>query len=456
MNEVFEISGLWWLPDKPDSKIGGVLKFNPEKETRLELIGTFNNLKEDLNKLVLIDIINGISSDGEEITLHRCFEVNLHFSSGFPISFYNCGTIFVGAHFKNISNIKFNTIYINYSNLDQWVNIDGFDISQQPSGESIIKYKRPETIRTIINDELDILISFSLKGPNLNCVQRETRIEQTTHIGIKFSEEKHINEFRKFIFIIQNFLSLAVGSSVNPLSISGYKSGNQQVKIFYRLINATDKISILNPHEMLFTFKDISTRFEYIIKNWIDKAELLKPVSNLYFGTKYNSRMYLEHQFLSIMQALESYHGRIMNNNETPAPEFEEKKRKIIDSAPCEYKNWLSYKLEHSNQPHLRKRLEDICIMFESTVNEFILDRTNFINDAANTRNYLTHYDSRLKDKSARNEELYNIIKKLQLLAELCLLKEIGFSLKELNEIYSKYEIKRKYLSNKELNLGTN
>lgn len=325
----------------------------------------------------------------------------------------------------------------------------------QPSGESIIKYKRPENIVATIDDKLKILIYFEVNGPNLDYVQRETRIEQKTYIGIDFSDEMHLSVFKTHIFIIQNFLSLAVGTSVNPISIIGYKSGNQQVKIFYRLINAADKSQVLNPREMLFTFKEISTKFEYIIKNWIDKAELLKPVSNLYFGTKYNSKMYLEHQFLSIMQALESYHGRIMNNNEIPAPEFEEKKRKIIDSVPYEYKKWLSYKLEHSNQPHLRKRLEDICKIFESIINEFILDNTNFINDAANTRNYLTHYDPKLRDKSARNEELYNIIKKLELLTELCLLKEIGFSLKELNEIYSKYEIKRKYLSNKELNLIT-
>lgn len=138
MNEAFECSGLWWLPEKPDSKICGILKFIPEKETRLDLTGTFYNFKDNLNKLVLIDIINGISSEGEEITLHRCFEVNRHFSSGFPfpISSYNCGVIFIGAHFTNYNDIKLKEIYINYSNLDQWVNIEGFDIWFNRAGKA--------------------------------------------------------------------------------------------------------------------------------------------------------------------------------------------------------------------------------------------------------------------------------------------------------------------------------
>ena len=98
----------------------------------------------------------------------------------------------------------------------------------------------------------------------------------------------------------------------------------------------------------------------------------------------------------------------------------------------------------------------DICKKFESIINDLILDKTIFITNAANTRNYLTHYDPKLKDKSVRNEELYNLIKKLELLAELCLLTEIGFSSKELKDIYSKHEIKRKYLSDNDLNIIIN
>ena len=66
----------------------------------------------------------------------------------------------------------------------------------------------------------------------------------------------------------------------------------------------------LYPYDMLFTFKDISDRFEILLKNWFEKADTLGPVYDLYFGTLYNPRMYLQHQFLSLIQAIEVYHRR--------------------------------------------------------------------------------------------------------------------------------------------------
>lgn len=447
MKEAFEYNGLWWLPNKPDNKVCGILKFVPKKEILLDLTGTLENSDEDFNRATLIDVIHGLTSDGKEITLHRCFEIKRSFGSGFPISSYDCDIILVGAHYNSYTNIVFKEMYINYSNLDQWININGFDIQIRPGGESIIKYKKPNKIKALINRDLHLGIAFSSKGPNENIVQRETRIEQTAYIGIRFSEQKHLSEFKNINFIIHNFLSLAIGVPVHPLSIIGYASENnsEQVMIFYRSLDSPRTSEIINPYKMLFTFEDISTRFEDFLSNWINKAELLSPVCNLYFGIEYSSQMYLELQFLSIMQALESYHRRIMNHPEIPEHEFERKIKEILDSAPEDYKSWLKYKLAHSNQPHLRIRLNDLYERFEIIMNGFVANKDDFITNSVNTRNYLTHYNPELKNKSVKGEELLFIINKLKLMTELCLLAEIGFSLNDMNRMYSKYEKKRKY-----------
>ena len=60
------------------------------------------------------------------------------------------------------------------------------------------------------------------------------------------------------------------------------------------------------------------------------------------------------------------------------------------------------------------------------------------IEDIVNTRNYLTHYDVRLKNKALRGLKLVNINEKLEGLLELSFLKELDFSKEEINTIFKK------------------
>jgi hypothetical protein len=53
------------------------------------------------------------------------------------------------------------------------------------------------------------------------------------------------------------------------------------------------------------------------------------------------------------------------------------------------------------------------------------------------TRNYRTHFDDSKKDQAARGEELYEIMRKLSLVLEACLMEEIGFSPKKTKDAIS-------------------
>lgn len=59
------------------------------------------------------------------------------------------------------------------------------------------------------------------------------------------------------------------------------------------------------------------------------------------------------------------------------------------------------------------------------------------------TRNYLTHFDKRLKAEAAEGEELYHTTQKLKILLETCLLVELGFSLNEIKNLFSRSKANR-------------
>jgi len=448
MMEEFEYKGIWWLPDNPEKQISGTLTFTPSEGAVLDLIGSFEDIK-DMNKMLEPEIILGTTSNGKNITLHKCFETKSSVSlPGFQISSFYANVIFIGAHFQKSEDIKFKNISVHYSHLDEWTNISGFDIQYLPEREVAVKYKVPESIKASINDDYNIHIIFRAEYPVRSTVQKEANIKQITYIKIEASQEKILEEYWKTMYQIQNFLSLGVMSPVYPLTIEGTTEVNKTiiesktyyppVKIVYRLGDVRIVSKTLLPFDMLFTFRDISDRFEGFLKNWFGRAELLEPVYDLYFGTLYNPRMYLQHWFLSLVQAIESYHRRVMKNHELPEEEHNKRIAEILSMAPEKHVDWLKGELVYSNEPSLRSRLREIFEKYSDIVKDFIEDKDAFIQKVVITRNYLTHYDSNLKEQAAKGKELYQVTQKLRISLEICLLTELGFSLEDIRNLFSR------------------
>lgn len=447
----FEYKGIWWLPDKPEKQISGTLRFTPNEGAILDLIGSFKDIK-DINKMLEPEIILGISSNGKNITLHKCFETKSGANlPGLLTSSFYANEVFVGAHFQKSEDIKFRELSIRYSYLDGWVNISGFDIQYPDKKEVVIKYKQPEPIQASISEDCKIFIDITYLTHSI--VQKETSIKQKTYIKIEHSIEKSLDEYRGIMRNIQNFLSLGITEPVYPLAIIGITEANKQIindrpynppiEIYYRLPEISKAPRTLYPHDMLFTFKDISDRFEIFLKNWFEKANTLGPVYDLYFGTLYNPRMYLQHQFLSLIQAIEAYHRRKFEGKYLSDDDYEpiyEKLKEFISKLAIEpsFKEALNSKLNYGNEYSLRKRLKDLFEKYKEVVNNFIKDKDIFINKVVDTRNYLTHYDKNLKEKAVDGEQLYYVTQQLKIVIMICLLSELGFNFKEIKNLLAR------------------
>ena len=110
--------------------------------------------------------------------------------------------------------------------------------------------------------------------------------------------------------------------------------------------------------------------------------------------------MYLENQFLNLVQAIESYHRRQIKNHVLPKDEHKNRLEIVLDSVPGEYKEWLKDKLQHSNEPTLKERLIELFESIPEIINELIKDKEAFATQINNARNYFTHHDESLKKKA--------------------------------------------------------
>lgn len=453
MVEEFEYKGVWWLPDKPEKRISGTLRFTHSEGAVLDLIGSLKDI-QDMNKTLEPEIILGVSSNGKNISLHKCFETKSTLSfPGFQTSSFYANVVFIGAHFQKKEDIKFKKISIHYSHLDEWVNLSGFNIQHFfDKKEVIIKYKLPESIQASVGEDYKIFIDIRANGPIRSIIQKEASIKQRIYIRIELSEEKSFDKYLNIMHHIQNFLSLGIMESTYPLAIEGITEANKEiikdkvyyspVEIYYELPNISKTTKTILPFDMLFTFNDISNRFEIFLRNWFEKADLLKPICDLYFGTLYNPHMYLEHRFLSLIQAIESFHQRIYGGEYLSDKEYKHVydllMNAIPDSVKRDFRESLENKLKYGSEFSLRKRLKEIFNTYEEILNKFIKNKKVFIKKVIDTRNYQTHHDEDLRERAVSEEELYRLTEKLKILLEICLLTELGFTSKEIRNLFSR------------------
>src|SRR5660398_247446 len=78
----------------------------------------------------------------------------------------------------------------------------------------------------------------------------------------------------------------------------------------------------INRKEMFFQFEDISDNFEKYLNNWMKKSEI------------YNPTTYHEHKFLSLIQAIESYHRRVHDGKYVSEDEYAKIYEQLINAIP--------------------------------------------------------------------------------------------------------------------------
>jgi len=456
--EGFRYTGKWWLPDNPAIQIPGTLRFGQVDGAILDLQG---NLAEDTAMYYRFNpaIVNGISSDGKDFTLYRCLRGRMTIYHAEDFKRFETSTlfahnVFVGVAFKSEKDITFNQLRVRYSQFDAWVDISGFTFKDNRV-EQVLRYKQPNPIRILIDDELTLYIDFL--GSWAPYSVTEPRMTQRTWLVIVPSKPIHLEKYLQVMRRLEIFLSFAICEPIHPLDIRGKTefakvtkgdySFCEDVGVFYQLAS-TPKQRTTASFEPMFSYETIANRFEDILRNWFKKAERLEPIYELYFVSVYGRQMYQEQKFLCLIQALESYHRRMVNNRELPEKDHNKRIEEIMCHVPSEYQEWLERKLDYSNEPTLRRRLDELLNRFPTTASSLIENTGAFVSEVCKTRNYLTHYDPKLKDAVAKGNALDRITWQLTALVEMCLLEELGFTLDEVhNCVSTKYSGQKRFIA---------
>jgi len=449
----FKYQGKWWLPGREDKSVEGRLEVGEQEPIRLYLDGTFQNAS---CKIILGEAYRKQIKD--KITLYKCKDAQPNIWTAGSRSTFTSEYAFLGCHFGEEQEIKYDHLAYQIPYLGNWYNPNGFTSYTERGHGYVYETK---------SNEYSIDSKYSPKII-LNCSVNPSRrgdegkVKQITSLQIKYDEPTDFTHHLKLWSKLRDFFTLAVGENVDYKKMyskselfSDDTSANPRKILIYR--NRSPSINEVplpsgGKTVYLLPFDKITEGLESTLRNWITSYENLGPVYDLYFGTRYNRNMSLENQFLNILQALESYHRRktpYINQHYLEEEVYESKVRqKLIESLPNDIPDSLTQRLEHrfkfGNEYPLRKRMEGIIQCFEGFIPEG-LSSDAFINKVVQNRHYLTHWTEDLESQTNGGQEIPNLLPKVKLILEGALLNEMGLEERKIKVLLSNFGDYKKY-----------
>jgi len=267
--EEFVSLGKWWLPNSPEVVVPGKLSFSPSSGAKLELIGSFYDSQfQEIGKAkdllpadesppfenakiteesIALDfikpeeiIILGLLENNEEVTLYRCSGsiINFEFVKGRPNLFFQATYIFRKIHFQTEQEIKFKSISVRYSHLEEWIGKSGVQAIWSSEENKIwISYQPPSCIPIAEFEGLDLSITFSQIYINpfdiyFGTTYYKGNVEQKTFLTLHNPKNKSIDKCVEIIFHFRDFLTFAMSKPSSMSAVTGNVDVSYEKPIF--------------------------------------------------------------------------------------------------------------------------------------------------------------------------------------------------------------------------------
>ncbi len=406
LNEKFKMKGLWHLPDSKGKEIGGVLKFIPKIDSKLELIGFLKEPKDTFLKPEngsYFEIIHGVLEDGEMVTLIDCFRRNYKANLRMKISTstYRIRLILRGIHLEKRNLPIFTKASFEINVFPQWMKrniinqtlhyindeIDGFEFGY-------FKSKDQDTFTFNLGNETELLFKSFARFKEINFSGFE--------LGSNFSIVVNSRNNNNFSFFLEksnrfiSFLRLCFSDCVCFTNFHlqlepGIKEpySNSWNKIIFKqqyLKKKTDRSLYMH-----VSYEDLQERINEIIVNWMKLERKYDPIIETLIKLNERGKDFTINDFLYITQCVDGFHRMEFNPSRT---QFIHRIKKLISQ--FDYVQNLNFTEED-------------------------------IQNIVDNRDYYTHLHLDKEVKLFSMPELYRRTRKLYYLVLFSLLAKVGF-----------------------------
>jgi ApeA N-terminal domain 1 len=258
---------------------------------------------------------------------------------------------------------------------------------------------------------------------------RHSASNDRPQIDIEVLEPTSLENFYDKALRFENFFSLCVGTSILIRTLQVKNSEGLEGWLVYPRLGKVERPDI--PAQIRCGPSDLAKSMAL----WLTISEKLRPLENLIFGTIRNTSMFVETEFLSLAQALESFH-RLTDAAPLADPLTFKGAIKILlktIASSCGHVTLarrMADSVRYANEPSFKNRIESLLALLPSQHIDALLGNPNvFEQTLRQTRNFFTHPGiKRGRHVLTSTKDIFLFNQKLHALLRLLMLVSVGFA----------------------------
>jgi hypothetical protein len=416
--------GLWWLPEKPEEKIYGFLRFQNSKATLFTIDSFTNTAGNPVMSFTGFDLIQGLATNPEEYKEYSIKLLNPYQQKSgigvFNKRSYKSDLILIAKPNSKENSSRFKTLMLSSSPWKFWVEESGFKKEMFSNNDKSFGYKfayeQPKQIQLYQNDEVDIHIFFRASASyKTNGV---VILREEPFFNLEFKEPRDLEGIFEIRTSVERLLMILI-EEPHLFSKTEVRSIHD---IDFKVYDDRREIGVRNKSAM--KYRDFVEDFEPLYTSWLDiKEKYDYPIRTFFFALT-GFRMDIHNKFLNFVFALEQFHKKCIRELEP----LSEKNRRMFDKVISEVKSgdaltWLKSVLNKGSNIRFSKRLTELLDYLGGDSDVFF--EKNELTRIEKTRHYLVHLEEKHKEEILLPEEIVEVNEKLIKLMLKLLKKEV-------------------------------
>lgn len=455
--QAFECSGQWWLPDKEKECTAGTLKVSESGDLRLWLLGSLRPAETFESKICPVILgwvdkrpFGHFVNVDDIVTLSGCMlgGSTVGSATNSPRENYHASRAYFGAHLTKEQEFTFKSMSLRLAGLSEWShNYSGFVAEQFPAGKPdepkpVLSYASQNPLVANVPDgQLTLAV-----GIGSHLTHRERSFRESVGFDISCETAKTSDQFNaEYVYPLQNLMTFvsdrpqaveefSVRAGELPMNLAG-----TDIRVIGPRVQPEEEGGVSEPvhfFQMLFTLADVD--FAEFIGKWLRVTARYQDACSVFFGLQYGPPAYLDLAFPSVVQSLYLYYSR---REDAVATRVEEERRlkDILAALPVTDADWIVDRLGGQPFPPLHIVLRELVGEHSNTMNPLVSSRQDrFVNEVINTLKYSMFREADMELAARHGADLYWMMLKLRFLFKSCMLRELGFNIEKITELFQR------------------
>ena len=336
----------------------------------------------------------------------------------------------LGAHLPETAH--FDEMHARLDHLPEWVARTGI-VRGGKAGSWTVSYNPPEPIvAETENGEVSLRFSSNFDNdPHRAQIREQIWLVARPPIATNLTEvaDALLFPIRELISFSTSIPAVIEEVTVRKPEADRASDEPTDLQVFHQFIQPVESVrraKIAHPPDMVFALADWPGDFVGLVKNWLELKRRAPATLTALFGLAFAPPRWGDTTAMIWAQAVETYHRDCFAGG-TADKEAANRRARVLDASPKADRVWLEMKLEHADEPSLRRRITDVTRRVKPIVWPLLIKFPGLAMRLSGARNAYAHFGVGTSE-SVKAIDLYGLSQTARWVLTANLLLDLGFS----------------------------